>query len=102
MQWGFVVLLRQSHSCGRDLWDACFTAYCPMKKCGISATGGSFYSFYGCKDHIPDRTKGEMFMPDDFIRRMIQAVIESFSIDEAKKADILRSIVGQEKIEEDQ
>ena len=41
-------------------------------------------------------------MPDDYIRRMLRAVIESFSIDEAKKADILRSIVGQEKIEEDQ
>lgn len=41
-------------------------------------------------------------MPDDFIKRMIQATIESFSIDEAKKADILRSIVDQEKIEEDQ
>ena len=41
-------------------------------------------------------------MLDDFIRRMIQAVIESFPIDEAKKADILRSIVGREKIEEDQ
>lgn len=41
-------------------------------------------------------------MLDDFIRRMIQAVIESFPIDKAKKADILRSIVGREKIEEDQ
>ena len=41
-------------------------------------------------------------MLDDFIRRMIQAVIESVPIDEAKQADILRSIVGREKIEEDQ
>ena len=41
-------------------------------------------------------------MPDDFIRRMIRAVIESFPIDEAKKADMLRSIVDPEKIEEDQ
>lgn len=41
-------------------------------------------------------------MPDDFIRRMLQAVIESFPIDEEKKKDILQSIVGQEKTEEDQ
>ena len=41
-------------------------------------------------------------MPDDFIRRMIQAAIESFPIDEAKKADMLRSIVGQKNIEEEQ
>lgn len=41
-------------------------------------------------------------MPDDFIRRMIQAVIESFPIDETKKADMMQSIMGQEKIEEDQ
>ena len=41
-------------------------------------------------------------MPDDFIRRMIRAVIESFPIDEAKKADMLRSIVGQKEKEEDQ
>ena len=40
-------------------------------------------------------------MLDDFIRHMIQAVIESFPIDEVKK-DMLRSIVDQEKIEEDQ
>lgn len=40
-------------------------------------------------------------MPDDFIRRMLQAVIESFPIDEGKKEDILHSIVGQEKTEED-
>ena len=40
-------------------------------------------------------------MLDDFIRRMIQAVIESFPIDESKK-DMLRCIVDQEKIEEDQ
>ena len=41
-------------------------------------------------------------MLDDFIRRMIQAVIESFPIDETKKKDMLRSILGQEKIGEDQ
>ena len=41
-------------------------------------------------------------MPDDFIRRMIRAVIESFPIDEAKKADMLQRIVGQKKKEEDQ
>lgn len=73
-----------------------------VKNFWISATGGILYSFYGCKDHTPNRTKGEEIMLDDFIRRMIQAVIESFPIDEAKKADILRSIVGREKIEEDQ
>ena len=41
-------------------------------------------------------------MSDDFIRRLVRAVIESFPIDEAKKADILWSIVGQKEIEEDQ
>ena len=41
-------------------------------------------------------------MRDDFIRRMIRAVIESFPIDEVKKANMLRSIVGQEEKEEDQ
>ena len=41
-------------------------------------------------------------MLDDFIRRMIQAVIESLPIDEAKKADILRSIVCPKEKEEDQ
>ena len=41
-------------------------------------------------------------MLDDLIRRMIQAVIESFPIDEAKKADMLRNIVSQERKEEDQ
>ncbi len=41
-------------------------------------------------------------MLEDFIRRMIQAVIESFPINEAKKANILGSIIDQEKIEEDQ
>lgn len=39
-------------------------------------------------------------MLDDFIRHMIQTVIESFPIDEAKKADILQSIVGQKKKKE--
>ena len=37
-------------------------------------------------------------MLDDFIRRIVQTVIESFPIDEAKKKDMLRSIVGKEKI----
>ena len=41
-------------------------------------------------------------MLDDFVRRLIQAVIESFPIDEARKADMLRSIVGQKEEEEDQ
>ncbi len=36
-------------------------------------------------------------MLDDFIRRLLQAVIESFPIDEAKKADMLRSILAQKK-----
>ena len=40
-------------------------------------------------------------MRDDFIRRMIRAVIESFPIDEAKKTDMLRRIVDQEKKKED-
>lgn len=41
-------------------------------------------------------------MLDDFIRRMVQAVIESFPIDETKKTDILRHIMNQSKREEDQ
>lgn len=41
-------------------------------------------------------------MPYDFIRRIIQAAIELFPIDEAKKADMLRSIVKQKTKEEDQ
>ena len=40
-------------------------------------------------------------MLEDFIRHMIQAIIESFPIDEARKADMLRSIVGQKEEEED-
>lgn len=40
-------------------------------------------------------------MPDDFIRHMFQTVIESFPVDEKKKADILRSIVDQGDVEED-
>lgn len=40
-------------------------------------------------------------MPYDFIRRIIQAAIELFPIDEAKKADMLRSIVEQKTKEED-
>lgn len=40
-------------------------------------------------------------MPDDFIRRIIWAVIESFPIDEVKKADMLQSIEDQKKKEED-
>ena len=40
-------------------------------------------------------------MRDDFIRRMIRAVIESFPIDEAKKTDVLRRIVDQKEKEEE-
>lgn len=40
-------------------------------------------------------------MPDDFIKRMLQAVIESFPIDESKKTDLLQSIMGQEAKEEE-
>lgn len=40
-------------------------------------------------------------MTDDLIRRMLRAVIESFPIDEAKKAEILRSILRQKRKEED-
>ena len=55
----------------------------------------------GVGDHTLDRTKGETIMPDDFIRRMLQAVIESFPIDESKKTDLLQSIMGQEAKEEE-
>lgn len=42
-------------------------------------------------------------MPDDLIRRVIRAVIESFPIDGEKKADMLRSIMNKKsKTEEDQ
>ena len=41
-------------------------------------------------------------MLDNFIRRMIRAVIESFPIDEARKADMLQNIVGPKEKEEDQ
>ena len=40
-------------------------------------------------------------MLDDFIRRMLRAVIESFPIDEAKKADMQRSIVNPKEKEKD-
>lgn len=40
-------------------------------------------------------------MTDDFIKRIICAVIESFPIDETKKAYILQSITDQEKTEEE-
>ena len=72
------------------------------KKFPLSATSGIHYSFYRCKDHIPNRTKGEAIMLDVFIKRMIQAVIESFPIDEAKKADILQNIINQKKTKENQ
>ena len=49
-----------------------------------------------------NRMKGEGIMPYDFIRRMFRAVIESFPIDEAKKADMLRRIADMEGMEEDQ
>ena len=42
-------------------------------------------------------TKGEKNMPDDLIRRMIRAAIESFPISEEKKADILRNILGEKR-----
>lgn len=38
---------------------------------------------------------------EDFLRRVIQAVIESFPINETKKADILRNILGKKNTEED-
>lgn len=41
-------------------------------------------------------------MSDDLIRRIIRAVIESFPIDEVKKADMLQNIVGPKEKEEDQ
>lgn len=41
-------------------------------------------------------------MLDDFIRRILQAVIESFPIDGEKKADMLRSIMSQKKTREEQ
>lgn len=69
---------------------------------GISATNSIFYSFYRYQGHTLNRTKGEAIMPDDLIRRMLRAAIESFPIDEEKKTDMLQSIAGQEKTEEDQ
>jgi len=36
-------------------------------------------------------------MPDDFIKHMVQTVIESFPIDEAKKADMLQNIVDKKE-----
>lgn len=41
-------------------------------------------------------------MLDDLIRRMIQAAVELFPIDGAKKADMLQRIVDQKKKEEDE
>lgn len=41
-------------------------------------------------------------MLDHFIRRLLQAVIESFPIDKAKKTDMLRSIKDQKERTEDQ
>ena len=41
-------------------------------------------------------------MLEDFIRGIIRAVIESFPINEAKKEDMLQSIVDQKKKEEEQ
>ena len=49
-----------------------------------------------------NRMKGQETMLDDFIRRMLRAVIESSPTDEMKKADLLQSIMGQEAKEEDQ
>jgi hypothetical protein len=63
---------------------------------GISATSDIPYSFYGCKEYTTDKRKGDEIMLDDFIRLLLRALIESFPIDETEKADILRSIAGQE------
>lgn len=41
-------------------------------------------------------------MPDDFIRRTVRAVIESFPINREKKTDLLQNIMSQKKIGEDQ
>lgn len=59
-------------------------------------------SFYECKDDTSNRVKGEEIMLDDFIRRVIQAAIESLPIDEEKKEDLLQSIVDQDETEDDQ
>lgn len=53
------------------------------------------------RGHTLNRTKGEKIMLDDLIRRMIRAVVESFPIDETKKADMLQRIMGEKKKEED-
>ena len=41
-------------------------------------------------------------MLEDFIRRVIRAVIESFPIDGKKKEDMLQRIAAPKKTEEDQ
>lgn len=41
-------------------------------------------------------------MPDDFIRLIVRAVIESFPIDGEKKTDLLQNIMSHKRIEEDQ
>lgn len=46
--------------------------------------------------------EGEDIMPDDFIRRIIRAGIESFLIDEAKKEDILRSIWAEKSFSKEE
>ncbi len=49
-----------------------------------------------------NRIKGEEIMLDDFIRRMLRALIESSPTDEMKKADMRRRIADIKGIEEDQ
>ncbi len=73
-----------------------------IKKFGIYATGYVLCSFYGCKDHTLNRTKGAEKMSDGFIRRVIQLVMESFPIDRGKKRDMLRRITGLKKKKEEQ
>ena len=68
----------------------------------ISATNSSLCSFYRCEDHVMNRIKGEEIMLDDFIRRMLRALIESSPTDEMKKADMRRGIADIKGIEEDQ
>ena len=77
--------------------------FCMYKKIfEISATNSPLCSFYGYEDHTMNRMKGQETMLDDFIGRMLRAVIESSPTDEMKKADMLRRIADMEGIEEDQ
>ena len=77
--------------------------FCMYKKIfEISATNSPLRSFYRCEDHIMNRIKGEEIMLDDFIRRVLRALIESSPTDEMKKADMLRRIADIKGIEEEQ